>query len=182
MRFSCNDYDPSKPDNVFSHLTNYGISCKFRRSQSNGEILDKIPGNMWSLDQLRDYLDSSKFIQSNAEATKINSECRNIDLWTSQFLPQIKEIIVNTMLAGWGSIDWRPGGVGIYGFDVMSDTNLKLWLIEVNKTPQMDYTTDITREMVPRFMEELVTLLIRDKHCEGAPPEKDSGNFELLFS
>ena len=49
--------------------------------------------------------------------------------------PQLEEIIVNTILSGWGHIDWRPGGVGIYGFDIMTDVDLKLWLIEVNKCP-----------------------------------------------
>jgi D-alanine-D-alanine ligase-like ATP-grasp enzyme len=92
---------------------------------------------MWSLTQLREFLDSQEFAQQNetaAEFKKTNSQ-NDEDLWTSKLLPQIKEIIVNAMLTGWGFIDWRPGGVGIFGFDIMSDANLKLWMIEVNKTP-----------------------------------------------
>jgi hypothetical protein len=45
----------------------------------------------------------------------------------------------------------------------MPDDNLKLWLIEVNKCPQMEYSTTITENLVPRFMKDLVDLLERDK-------------------
>jgi hypothetical protein len=38
-------------------------------------------------------------------------------------------------LSGFDKIEWHPGGIGIYGFDIMPDENQKLWLIEVNKIP-----------------------------------------------
>ena len=78
-------------------------------------------------------------------------------------LPQLKEIIVNTVLCTFDTVEWRPGGVGIYGFDVFPDENLKLWLIEVNKCPAMEYSTQVTSDIVPKFMKELVQLLLVEK-------------------
>lgn len=50
-----------------------------------------------------------------------------------------------TMLSGWGYIDWREGSIGFYGLDLMLDTDLRMWLIEVNKSPCMSYSTPITK-------------------------------------
>lgn len=50
FRFSGMAYDPSQPGNLFSHLTNNSVvkKCSDKR--------DKIPGNMWSLTQFKEYL------------------------------------------------------------------------------------------------------------------------------
>lgn len=49
MRFSCNDYDPRCPQNLFSHLTNNSVAKKAIERPDNAKTLGKIPGNMWSL-------------------------------------------------------------------------------------------------------------------------------------
>ena len=49
LRFSCNDYDPRVPQNLFSHLTNNTIGKKLLERPDNQKTLNKIPGNMWSL-------------------------------------------------------------------------------------------------------------------------------------
>jgi tubulin monoglycylase TTLL3/8 len=50
VRFSCYDYDPSDPSNVFSHLTNNMISKKVKRTEENKDMIDKVPDNMWDLE------------------------------------------------------------------------------------------------------------------------------------
>ena len=59
-RFSCNDYDPRTPSNLFSHLTNNSISKKVLQRADNIKALKKIPGNMWFLHQLRSHLTKKK--------------------------------------------------------------------------------------------------------------------------
>lgn len=54
----------------------------------------------------------------------------------------------------------RPGNVGIYGFDIISDRSNKLWLLEVNKCPTMEMTTTVTQKLVPEFMRALVNVLL----------------------
>ena len=65
-------------------------------------------------------------------------------MWATRLLPQLKEILVNTVLAAWDKVDWWAGGVGIFGFDVLPDNDLNLWLIEVNKCPTMQQNTEVT--------------------------------------
>lgn len=36
----------------------------------------------------------------------------------------------------------------IFGYDFMIDTSLNVWLIEVNSSPAMDYSTQITANLV----------------------------------
>lgn len=64
------------------------------------------------------------------------------------------------MFASWGHVEWRPGLVGIYGFDIIIDSELRPWLIEVNKSPDFSYSTEVTRTLVPRFMEDLVKVMV----------------------
>jgi D-alanine-D-alanine ligase-like ATP-grasp enzyme len=75
-------------------------------------------------------------------------------------LPQAKEIIVQSILAAWDRIEWRKNAIGIFGFDLMPDSNCKLWLLEVNKCPTMEYSTHVTRTLVPRFLEDLADLMV----------------------
>jgi hypothetical protein len=56
IRFSCNDYDPKNSKNLFSHLTNNSVAKKCLERPDNKKMLNKIPGNMWTLSQFRDYL------------------------------------------------------------------------------------------------------------------------------
>lgn len=74
-------------------------------------------------------------------------------IWENEWCPQIKEIIVQTILSAWDKIEWRKGGIGVYGFDLFPDVKGKLWLLEVNKCPTMEYSTQVTRRLVPMFLE-----------------------------
>lgn len=80
-------------------------------------------------------------------------------------------------MSGWGYVEWREGAVGIYGLDVMIDTNLRAWLIEVNKCPCMAYSTDVTRTLVPRFFEDITKVMVDQKE----DPNCDIGGLELLL-
>jgi len=55
VRFSSEDYDHRRTDNLFSHLTNNAINAKKIR-MADDKNFDKIPGNMWFLEQLKGHL------------------------------------------------------------------------------------------------------------------------------
>lgn len=78
------------------------------------------------------------------------------------------------MIAAWDKVIWRNETIGVYGFDLLPDTNHKLWLLEVNKCPAMDYSTHVTADLVPRFMEDLAKIVI-DKD------PNNTGGFELIY-
>ena len=53
FRFGGLDYDPRQPSNLFSHLTNNSV---IKKCAENAKQIKKIPGNMWSLGQFKEYL------------------------------------------------------------------------------------------------------------------------------
>ena len=40
----------------------------------------------------------------------------------------------------------------MFGYDFMVDTSLNVWLIEVNSSPAMDYSSPITEKMVKEVL------------------------------
>ena len=73
LRFSCNDYDPRCPQNLFSHLTNNSVVKKCIERPDNQKALNKIPGNMWSLDQFKEYL-GGKSLKTGKSVKKLVRE------------------------------------------------------------------------------------------------------------
>ena len=71
-----------------------------------------------------------------------------------------------------------PNSVGVYGFDMIPDMNHKLWLLEINKGPTMELSTQVTTALVPRFLGDLTELLV-DKR-EGHWPRV--GSLELVYT
>jgi hypothetical protein len=77
------------------------------------------------------------------------SQCS--DVWGEVVLPQVRRIITWTLLTALDSMCDKPGAKECweqYGFDIMLDASLKAWLIEVNSTPDMLYSTPVTQELV----------------------------------
>jgi tubulin monoglycylase TTLL3/8 len=54
----------------------------------------------------------------------------------------------------------------------MVDADLNVWLIEVNSSPSMAYSTPITEKLVPVLMKSIVELVL-----DGDPGQ----NFDLIF-
>ena len=80
-------------------------------------------------------------------------------------------------MSSWEKIEWRENSVGLYGFDVIVDSDLKLWLLEVNKCPTMEYSTQITTELIPEMMEDMVKVIVDKK----SDPTCSTGKYELLY-
>jgi tubulin monoglycylase TTLL3/8 len=120
LRFSVEDFELTNINNVFAHLTNNSIAKNSKNFETSA-----IKGCMWHVDQFKSYL-SSVF---------------GSDIWTAQLFPQIKAVVKWT-LASIGKFD-RKNTFELLGYDFMVDENMKVWLIEVNSSPAMDYSTVI---------------------------------------
>lgn len=118
LRFSLEDYDDEDISNPYVHLTNNSISKTSKRFENSD-----IKGCMWSAEQFQSYL-----IETNGE-----------DLWTSQIYPGLKKIIKNSLLAV-GNLG-RKKSFELLGYDFMIDDKNFPWLLEINSSPAMDYST-----------------------------------------
>ena len=120
LRFSLENYNDDNINNPYIHLTNNSISKKSKKFYSSD-----IKGCMWSIEQFKDYLIKNK----------------GIDIWTLQIFPAIKKIVKYSLLAI-GNLG-RKSSFEIFGYDFMIDDEYKPWLLEINSSPAMDYSTVI---------------------------------------
>ena len=65
-----------------------------------------------------------------------------------------------SLLAGQDSIEHRKNSIAVFGYDFMLDEDLKVWLIEINSSPAMDYSTPVTTPLVKKVMEDTVKVRV----------------------
>ena len=75
----------------------------------------------------------------------------------------------------------RPNSFEVFGYDLMLDEDLNCWLIEVNSSPDMMYSTKVTEGIVKEVSKDLMNLVF-DKCLigENKRNEKVCGSWELL--
>mmetsp|Transcript_629 Transcript_629/g.680 ORF Transcript_629/g.680 Transcript_629/m.680 type:complete len:128 (+) Transcript_629:878-1261(+) len=66
----------------------------------------------------------------------------------------------------------------LYGFDILFDSNLKPWLIEINASPSMTANTPNDYEMKVGLLDDVFTTLDLEKIMSGT--EEQIGGFDLI--
>jgi tubulin polyglutamylase TTLL1 len=119
-RFCVEKYsnDANERDNLFIHLTNVAIS------KLNVDYNDK-HGGKWSITNLRFYLEQT----SGKTMTDKCFEDINSIIYIS--LKSVQNVVINDKHC-----------FELYGYDILIDSNLKPWLIEVNASPSLSTTTE----------------------------------------
>lgn len=141
LRFCVNEYNLEDLRDKFTHLANNSISKKSPKFNET-----PITGSMWKKDQFIDYLN-----QEGREGKK---------LWNEKIAPQMKSIVQASLNCVQDMIESRPHSFELYGFDFMLDEELNPWLIEINSSPSMEYSTPVTKELTKRALTELVACVL----------------------
>lgn len=155
LRFTVEKYDANDINNLFMHLTNNSInknSQKFKFSD--------IEGCMWHVNTFALYL----------------KETYKENIWEEKIFPRIKDIVVWSLLSV-GNLG-RKNSFEVFGYDFMVDSQFKVWLIEVNSSPAMDYSTVI---YIQPITTQLVQQVLRDTMKVVLGPEPDTGDFTLIY-
>ena len=76
-------------------------------------------------------------------------------------------------------IETRKNSFEIFGYDFMIDQNCDTWLIEINSSPAMDYSTPVTAVLVKSVLKDLIKVIIDFKEA-SCPDLVDTGKFKLL--
>ena len=92
---------------------------------------------MWETHQMQAYL-----------IDEFNKNGENVDHWTQTVLPQIKEAVIISILSTQEWLVHRENSHTLLGYDFMIDEALNVWLIEINSSPAMDFSTPITEKLV----------------------------------
>lgn len=67
----------------------------------------------------------------------------------------MKRIISESLESVLENVQYRRNSFEILGYDFMIDEELKMWLIEVNSSPTMEYSTKVTERLVKKGMNDL---------------------------
>lgn len=78
----------------------------------------------------------------------------------------------------------------VFGYDFMVDTSSNVWLLEVNSSPSMEYSSPITNRMVKEVLHNLAEIaVVQDQALsDGQILNPDFykgaiiGKFELIFN
>eukprot|EP00043_Microstomoeca_roanoka_P008574 m.82550 g.82550 ORF g.82550 m.82550 type:complete len:994 (+) comp14302_c1_seq2:358-3339(+) len=99
-------------------------------------------------------------------------------LWDSTISPQMKQIaIVALSAAQQENVEGRKNSFELFGFDFMIDDNYNVWLLEINSSPDLSHSTDVTAQLVEIMFEDLMKVILdrrTNKKC-------DTGLFECIF-
>jgi tubulin monoglycylase TTLL3/8 len=120
LRFSAEDYDRERLDNVYVHLTNNSIV-------KNSDLFHNsaFDGCMWPLHSFQEHL----------------AEHYDPRAWSDRILPRMKEAVTWSLATTSDVVPNRAKSFELFGYDFMLDEDLEVWLIEVNTSPAMDYST-----------------------------------------
>ena len=96
---------------------------------------------------------------------------------------KIKNVIINTLESVQDTFEYKRGCFELYGFDIMIDADFNAWLIEVNSSPAMDYSTHVTEKLVKVCLEDTCKVIIDyeiPKTAKGKA-KVPTGEYELIY-
>ncbi|XP_062513743.1 polyglutamylase complex subunit TTLL1-like isoform X4 [Corticium candelabrum] len=152
----------SELENMFVHLTNVSI-------QKHAEKYNDSHGGKWSIHNLKMYLEGTRGKEANDK------------LWDD-----IHWLIVHSLKAVQPVMASDRHCFECYGYDIMIDTALKPWLIEVNASPSLTSTTAADRVMKYSLISDILNIVIPgrdipDVRWNKIPAKKALGNFDVLY-
>jgi len=153
-RFCTQKYSRPNKDNMgdqFMHLTNYAVNKKNGGEKEEGNV-----GTKWSLEKLKEYLkDQGRDIE------KLERDLGDV---VSKTLLSIQPNLAQEYSAYFsneGTMNQGGGGYRcfeILGFDIMLDSSLKPWVIEVNHSPSFHCDSPLDQAVKHQVIQESLRL------------------------
>lgn len=154
-RFSNTRYTDSDMTNQFVHLTNIAI-------QKTAGNYNKSTGCKWGLRELKLHLMTVHGVE------RVEALFQEIQGLVTRSLISVQKIMINDKHC-----------FALYGYDVMIDTELKAWLIEVNASPSLSSNTKEDYRL--KFGMLTHTLDVIDMERARSGEETQIGGFDLIY-
>jgi tubulin polyglutamylase TTLL9 len=143
-------------DNLFMHLTNASI-------QKQSEDYDKAQGCKLDLKSLK------LFMIARHGKQAVNAMFYEMQALITRSLLSVQKVIIQD-----------KHSFELYGYDVMIDSHLKPWLIEVNASPSLSADTDGDYQLKYGIVED--TLDVVDIEGKLTGDEKKVGGYDLIWN
>ncbi|XP_052714614.1 probable tubulin polyglutamylase TTLL9 isoform X2 [Crassostrea angulata] len=154
-RFSNTRFSLDSIEDTYVHLTNVAI-------QKNAPDYDPDKGCKWSTQQLRKYLCAKHGVEAVKNAFK------GIDNIIIKSLQSVQKIIINDKHC-----------FEMYGYDVLFDSDLKPWLIEINASPSLTASGKEDYDLKFGLLNDVLNVLDLENRLTGK--EKRIGGWDLLW-
>ena len=130
------------------HLTNYSVNKNSNNFVANDDPVDDYKGHKWSLMALKDYL-------------RLNGI--NCDL----IFERIEDLVIKTIISTESlvysafemHVPYRNNCFELFGFDILIDSNLKPWLLEVNLSPSLNTDSPLDLKIKGEMISDMLTLV-----------------------
>ncbi len=176
LRFASHSYKESSIDDRFAHLTNNAIV------KNTPDAHFDVDATMWHTDRYATYLRDTYGPSAKDER------------WGGPSVPyswphiqrQIKRLVWLSLMSVREKIVDRTNSYELFGYDFMVDAYGQVWLIEVNSSPDLSFSTSTTRKLVSQLMPEIADLVLVEEALGSAwafqkrNPSKTSGKFTLM--
>ncbi|XP_068140991.1 tubulin glycylase 3B [Drosophila tropicalis] len=141
------------------HLTNNSVQKRYKNKLNRDSRLPK--HNMWSLDQFKCHL------------RHVNAPD---DTW-SKIYSGFKQNLVAVVMASLDETDLVQNAFELYGCDFMLDEHYNPILIEINSTPDLSPSTEVTSRICPMVLKDVIRVVVdRPKNAAAG-----TGLFEKAF-
>ena len=91
------------------------------------------------------------------------------DVWEDKLVESIKNIVINSLESVQENFESKKGvPFEMFGYDIMVDDDFNCWLIEVNSSPAMDYSTDVTERLGKMVLEDCIKVTVDYNGCTSA--------------
>ncbi|KAL5475649.1 hypothetical protein EMCRGX_G025491 [Ephydatia muelleri] len=149
-------------DNMFLHLTNVSI-------QKHGDEYNDSHGGKWTVDNLMLFLEGTR----GREAA-------------DKLLDDIQWLIVHSLKAVQNVMLSDRHCFECYGYDILIDSNLKPWLLEVNASPSLTSTTPSDRVLKATLISDVINIAlppsgVPDVKWNKLPSKEALGKFYILY-
>ncbi|XP_039501994.1 tubulin glycylase 3B [Drosophila santomea] len=141
------------------HLTNNSVQKRYKNKSNRDSRLPK--NNMWSLDQFKSYLR----LMGAPDGS-----------WAKTY-NGFKQNLVAVVMASLDETELLQNAFELYGCDFMLDEHYNPILIEINSTPDLSPSTEITARICPMVLKDCIRVVV------DLPknPTAATGLFELAF-